>query len=459
LTRYDIAIIGAGPAGMAAAVEARRLGLSAIVVDEQRSPGGQIWRDVERATEADCSRLGPDYARGKNLAAAFRASGAVYRPRCLVWHVDAPGRLLNASGPGGTFTIDARNIIVATGALERAMPVPGWHLPGVMTAGGLQILLKTSGLVSDRAVLTGNGPLLWLIASQMVAAGVPPKALVEVATPGSIRRSLWKLPGAMRDLKQLRKGLAMIQAVRRAGVAIYRNAGKVEVTGTGIASGLKFVCSKQTIQIATDCIAIHHGILPNPQVPRLLGCRHAWDEAQAAFRPEIDEYGETSVSGIFVAGDGAKTGGAVAAEITGSIAARRIAQLLGHDAYPRQLRSTLAAALAIRPFLDTLYPPSAQCDVPLDNTIICRCEEVTAGDIRAAIAIGAKGPNQAKAYLRCGMGPCQGRVCGTTVSRLIASELNINEEKVGYYTVRPPIKPLPLRALLTTSYPITDEKP
>jgi len=175
--KIDFAIVGAGPAGMAAAALAAELGLDTTLIDEQDAPGGQIYRGIERASgnSSGNSPLGPDYLAGKPLAAALRASNAAYLPATLVWHIDPDGTLsLLSQGNSGAAsrTLRARRILVAAGAIERPVPVPGWTLPGVMTAGAAQILLKTGDIVpAGRTVLAGQGPLVWLVAAQLVRRG------------------------------------------------------------------------------------------------------------------------------------------------------------------------------------------------------------------------------------------------------------------------------------------------
>ena len=167
----DLAIVSAGPAGMAAAILAAELGLATVVIDEQDTPGGQIYRGIERSP--DPAALGPDYVAGGALVGAFRASAAQYRPATTAWHIDPEG-VLSLMADGKSDAIEARRILIATGAIERPVPLPGWTLPGVMTAGAAQIMLKTAALVPDgRAVLAGQGPLLYLLAWQLVRAGTP----------------------------------------------------------------------------------------------------------------------------------------------------------------------------------------------------------------------------------------------------------------------------------------------
>ena len=191
----DLAIVGAGPAGMAAAALAAKLGLDTLLIDEQEGPGGQIYRAIERAGTTGSSPLGADYLAGQPLVAALRASGARYRPATTVWHIDADGMLSLASN-GASDTVDARRILLATGAIERPVPIPGWILPGVMTVGAAQILLKTADLVPDgRVVLAGQGPLLYLAALQLARAGAPPAALLETTPHENYHAALRNLGG------------------------------------------------------------------------------------------------------------------------------------------------------------------------------------------------------------------------------------------------------------------------
>lgn len=180
----DVVIIGAGPAGMACAIEAAGKGVSVLVLDENPAPGGQIYRAVESAGVRRLEVLGPDYAKGKSLVSAFRAAkGIDYRPGSTVWNIGTDRRV-EYSRDGRSYGVVAGSLVVATGALERPSPCPGWTLPGVTTAGALQILLKGSGVVHEDAVLVGAGPLLWLLAAQLVDGGTPPKAVVETTPPG-----------------------------------------------------------------------------------------------------------------------------------------------------------------------------------------------------------------------------------------------------------------------------------
>jgi octopine oxidase subunit A len=444
----DLAIVGAGPAGMAAAVEAAALRLSALVVDEQPAPGGQVFRGVEGPAARDPA-LGRDYRRGAALVRAFRTGGAEYRPSTTLWHLDPEEGVLSLAAGGATEEVRARRVLLATGAQERPVPIPGWTLPGVMTAGAAQILLKTAGAVpldGRRTVLAGQGPLLWLLAVQLLRAGAAPALILETRPTGGVAAAARRagLRGLLTGGALLAKGLSFIAEARLAipilsGTTGLLAEGDVRLRRVRWDGGA----------LPCDLLLLHEGVVPATHVPLALGLEHAWDPGQRCWRPSTDAFGASSHPRVAVAGDAAGVGGWEAAVAAGRLAALDAARRLGRlgaEEVERRSAPLLAArrrALAVRPFLDRLYAPPAWVLVPPeDATTVCRCEEVTAGQVRVAAQLGATGPNQAKAYLRCGMGPCQGRLCAATVAALIAETRGVPVEEVGPLRPRAPYKPI-----------------
>jgi NADPH-dependent 2,4-dienoyl-CoA reductase/sulfur reductase-like enzyme len=452
MQEFDLAIIGAGPAGMAAAHEAAGLGLRVVLLDEQPRPGGQVHRDVDRVAGARADRLGLDYRHGLRLTAALRQADIHHLAGAVVWAIE-DGFCLSYTRNGQAGQVTAARVVLATGALERPMPLPGWTLPGVMMAGAGQILLKQSGVAARRAVLVGAGPLLYLVAAQMVRAGTPPLALVETPTGADRWRALRHLAGALRGWRDLVKGAAMLAVIARARVPRFPAATDIVIEGKTGPDALRFTSRGRAHRIPCDVVFLHHGVVPDTQAARSLGVRHLWHPQQACFVPQLDDWGGTDVPGVYIAGDGGGIGGAGAAEIAGRLAALRLAEDAGRitqaqrDHRAKPLRAALSRALALRPFLDAAFPPYAAALAPADDTVVCRCEEVTAGTIRDHARLGCLGPNQAKAYGRAGMGPCQGRYCGLTVTAILAKANGRSFDDTGYFRIRPPLKPVTLGAL------------
>ena len=449
MDEVDFLVIGAGPAGMAAAAEAAQAGLSVALIDEQAQPGGQIYRNVTEAGPRRRAILGAEYAAGLPLALGVAGPGIRHVAQASVWQI-GPDLSVGCSAGGRALAFRGRCLLIATGALERPVPLPGWTLPGVMTAGAAQILLKQAGMVPGRAVLAGSGPLLYLVGAQLVRAGHPPLALVETQGPDALRAALRHLPGALRGWRAMAKGLGWMAELRRAGVPRHTGAADLAIEGTDVAEALAFTCGGRRHRIACETVLLHEGVVPNVQATRSLGLPHRWHEGQHCFVPAHDRWGLTPLDGIYVAGDGAGIGGAKAAALAGRLAALHAAAALGRIAPAmRDLRAAplfraRARELAPRPFLDAAYPPGAQTRAPDDATVVCRCEEVTAGDIRRFAALGCLGPNQAKAFGRAGMGPCQGRYCGLTVTAILAEATGQSPDETGYFRIRPPLKPVTL---------------
>jgi NADPH-dependent 2,4-dienoyl-CoA reductase/sulfur reductase-like enzyme len=459
----DLAIIGAGPAGLAAAVRARGLGLSVTVIDEQPAPGGQIWRAIEARMAGGASLRQGDDVAGLALVKAFRASGATYLPGRQVWQIE-PGFAVYASADGKSEKLAARAILLATGAQERPVPFPGWTLPGVMTVGAAQILLKTSGQVPDAPVLiAGTGPLILLYACQLLDAGGRIAGILDTAPRSNKLAALRHMPRALANYRDLARGLGWLRRLRAAGVPVVRNVSHLTANGGDALASVHYeTAAGERKDLPATLLLVHEGVIPSIHMPLALGCAYAWQEGQLCFAPIVDTWGESSVAGLYVAGDGAGIGGAAAAALKGEIAAIGVAEKLRQvdstraAAEAAPLRVRLGRALATRPMLDALYRPRSEVLTPDDDTIVCRCEEVTAGQIRAAASVGIAGPNQVKAFTRSGMGPCQGRQCGHAVSAILAQAANATMDEIGFYRLRSPLKPVTLGELASLDTPEVD---
>jgi bacterioferritin-associated ferredoxin len=284
----------------------------------------------------------------------------------------------------------------------------------------------------------------------MIDAGAAPQALVETQTSGMMARAMPHLPRALLATPMLFKGLGLLRKIRAAGVMRYTGAvgfGAANTSDGDIA--FTFAAKGRVRTLSTPLLLIHQGVVPATHVSRAAGIGHCWNPAQQAFQPAVDGWGRSDVQGVHVAGDAAGIGGAEAAQAAGRLAALDILHLSGRlslDTRNAQAAADLAAlrrARSLRPFLDAAFAPMPEFLAPLGETIVCRCEEVTAADVRGAVVEGATGPRQVKTATRAGMGPCQGRMCDLTVRGILSA--------CGAHPAAPrarsPIKPVTLGEL------------
>ena len=453
-SHYQLLIIGAGPAGLAAAVTASEKGVSCALLDEQAAPGGQIYRSVESVSKQREEILGSEYSRGKDLALAFRQCNAEYFPETKVWSLNGQ-KEVGVLYKDQSQIITADQILVASGAMERPVPFPGWTLPGVMQAGAGQILFKSAGVVpSDGVVLAGSGPLLLLLAWQYLHAGVDIKAILDVTPLTNHLLALPKLPRALMAHHYLTKGLAYQLDLKRAGVSNKIGVTNLRAEGDEQLEGVRFCQFGREQFIETDLLLTHFGVIPHVWLTQSAGCKHQWDSSQQCWRPEHDEWGGTSIEGILVAGDGAGINGARSAEHAGRLAGLQALYLLDvlskaeRDQQSINDRQWMKDERHIRPFLEAYFAiPQSMLATKDRDTIVCRCEEITAGQLRDAVENGHGDSNQVKFLTRCGMGACQGRQCANAVAHIVADAGGQAVSVESHYRGRPPVSPITLGQL------------
>jgi len=465
----DLVVVGGGPAGLAATAEAVAAGLSVTMIDENAGLGGQIYRGLERAQTTRGSLLGEAYLTGRPLLDAVRRSNATLMLRSTVWSIERRDGgfvvgVASADAAGGQrrmVELSARTVLIATGALERPFPIPGWTLPGVMTVGAAQTLLKSDGLVpTGPTVIAGGGPLLFLLAAQYRRAGAPVDQLL-LTTPTSNLGAALPRAASFLASTYAGKGFGLLASLL-GRVRMVRGVTRLAAEGRDALETVSYVAAGREHRVAAKTLLLHQGVVPQASLAMAAGCGHRWNPVRLAFEPARDSFGESLVPGLYIAGDCAGIGGAEAAALEGRIAARRIAAVLagasetGVDRTTAALRRNLQHALRGRGFLDRLYRPANSFRNPPDEVVVCRCESVTAGAIRAACARGASGPNQVKTFTRAGMGPCQGRLCGLTVAEIISKATGQPMEDVGHARLRFPGKPVTLGELAALHRPSED---
>ena len=447
-----VVVIGAGPAGLRAAEALVRGGVRPILIDEAERPGGQIYRQPPAgAARAPEALYGFEAKKAVALHAVLgRLGDAVdYRPRTLVWSVF--GQRLDTLGPSGPGVVDFDRLIIASGAMDRVLPFPGWTLPGVFTLGGAQIALKAQGMsIGRRVALVGAGPLLPLVAYQYAKAGAEIAAVLDV-TPFSAK--LTNVPGLMAEFGTLAKGLWYTLRNGVAGLNVWSGVRAIGVEGEGRVRGLWWR-DATGIRHSVECDAVgaSFGLRSETQLADLAGCAFAFDAVTRQWLPQRDAAGRSSVAGVYLAGDGAGIGGADVAELQGERAALAVLEDLAKPVdkvRAAALDRRLARQARFRSALEGAYPyPAHLLDDIADDEIVCRCEGITAEALRAAASErDAHEMNRLKALTRIGMGRCQGRVCGHAAAEILSRTVSRDIASVGRLRGNPPVKPIPIGGL------------
>ncbi|WP_395070154.1 FAD-dependent oxidoreductase [Paraburkholderia silvatlantica] len=447
-----VVVIGAGPAGVRAAQTLVAAGLRPVVVDEGRRDGGQIYRRQPEGFKRSYEALyGTEAERAASLHRDFDALRAQidYLPDTLVWNVGPKSVHLASGARYHALAFDA--LIVCSGATDRLMPVPGWHLAGAYSLGGAQVALKSQGCaIGARTVMMGTGPLLYLVAAQYVKAGATVSAVLDTSTLGQRMRAL---PDLLQVPATLRKGMALLRTLRRAGVPMHRGVTPLAIEGSpehGVTAVRVKLANGGEARVACDAVALGYHLRSETQIADLAGCAFHFDRAARQWLPEVDQDGRSSVAGVYLAGDGARVRGADAAERAGRLAALAALQDAGAAssngalAEAARLRVELARFTRFARGLRNAFPWPAQFAATLpDDTVVCRCEAVTAGELRRVVReTGATEANRAKAFSRVGMGRCQGRFCAHAGAEVIAAEARVPLEAVGRLRGQAPVKPL-----------------
>jgi len=440
----DVGIVGAGPAGMAAANVCALAGLSVVVLDEGHRAGGQIFRQLPPGASGTAIAEPPSHHHGHELLTTFSHSQVALRSGATVWDAK-PGRLWFEQD-GASWLLRCERIVLAPGAYDRCIPFPGWTLPGVLTAGALQVMVRGFGVVpGKRALVAGSGPLLLPTVTALLSAGVEVVGAVEAS---SRWRALRALPGVLGNGARLREAFWYARQLLRAGVklqwgwTIVRCEGDGRVQRATIArvdgEGRPRPGSERTLEV--DVVGAGFGLVPSIELGLHLGCTSRWNAARGGHCLVVDREQRTSVAGVWAAGEACGIGGAEVAAAEGKVAGHAVVAsargghvpllALAKAARERRSSDAMLGAFAPLPGLHELARP---------DTIVCRCEDVTLAVAQQAAALHGPSARAIKVGCRAGMGPCQARICGPSLQALASRD--------GARAMDVPVVQVPLKAV------------
>lgn len=459
----DIIIVGAGPAGMEAAIAARKNGASVVIIDRYSRPGGQYFK---RMPKSFCLHSDTPHDRqAEQLLRTLEDSGARILTDTTVWNIEAEANTQNwrvfLAGENTPSELLGRAVILATGAYDRPIAFPGWTLPGVLSSGAVQTLLKSQRVLpGKRFLVSGTGPLQLAVAAQLVWAGADIAGVYEGARLGL--RALRHIPVLWGQWERLCEGFLYMGTLLKAKVPYKTGWSVIEARGDGKveevvvarldAEWKPIPGSEQTHTV--DTLVVGYGFQPINDLARLVGCAHDCHTASGGLVPRRNALMETTIPGIYAVGDGTGIGGATLSRMEGRVAGLGAAYGLGflrqeevHAALARE-RKTLLQEQRFARFLGEMFTPGAgMYMLAKQNTIICRCEEITLGEIEQAIEAGCDSLSLVKRMTRAGMGPCQGHICGQLAARILNENRGYAPQRLKSATVRAPVLPVPLTLL------------
>jgi NADPH-dependent 2,4-dienoyl-CoA reductase/sulfur reductase-like enzyme len=465
----EVLVVGAGPAGLSAALAARQAGAGVLVVDERHQAGGQFFKQpvASPGLGVEARLLDSQYRSGLRLLEEVARSGADLLTGVRVWGHDGPNELY-ALAAGRRMVLRPRALVLATGAFERAAPFPGWTLPGVMTTGAAQTLLRSYLVAPGRSVLiSGNGPLNLQVAAELVEVGAKVVAVAEAAALWHPGRAVHLARMASSAPSYLLRGASYLATLRRARVPLLARSAVVEVRGDGRAekalvarldrTGRPVPGSRRTFEV--DAVCVGYGFVPSSELARSLGCRQGYSRGIGPW-VEADRRGRTSVPGVWVVGDGGRVGGAEVAQATGTLAGLDVAESLGHRPGPalevtrRRAERALARAEAFQRGLGArIRAPTLIDQLATPETLVCRCEEVTLAQLLASAKPWLAAAGSIKRVSRAGMGKCQGRYCSPVLVELAARISGAEPGPRSGFAPQAPFSPTPLSAVASPSGP------
>jgi thioredoxin reductase/bacterioferritin-associated ferredoxin len=447
---YDVIVIGAGPSGVSAAIKCSKKSLKVLIIDSNENSGGQIYRAPPKSYVKKKEKSLKENLIQIKFSEELKKNNIDTAYNHTVWQV-SPGYKIDAFSEEGTIQWKTKNLIVATGTYEKIIPFEGWTTPGVIGLAACTVMLKShQTLPGERIILAGNGPLLILVAYYVVKFGGKIEAIIDTSKKSHWLKSIFSLVLSPQNFIQ---GITWMLKIIFSRIPIYSNSMVTKVTNekNGISVEIKNIENKKLKKISTEVLAVGHGLTPSTDITRLLRVDHVYNELKGGWIAKIDKYFRSSAKGLYITGDGAGISGAVAAHDKGKLTAYAILfdeNIIDEKEFKQEtiqiLRKLNRYEIFAKGIANLNSTPKELINNIDENTILCRCEDITKKEIIHAIKKGAKNLNQIKSWTRFGMGPCQGRTCQYSVARVAADELDCKIEELGYLTGRSPIRPFPL---------------
>lgn len=455
-SQADLVVIGGGPAGLEAAIAATDAGVEVILIDGHKRLGGQYFKQLSDPIKSNTkSKAQKEF---DSLQRKVQQSKITIFSETTVWDAFKEGDswVLYLSGAMAPEILQAKRLVVAPGTYDRPIPFPGWTLPGVMTAGAVQVMIKSQRILpGQRFLLSGLGPLQLAVGAQLVDAGAEVVAVLEAAQIGV--SSLRYAPQMWGQWSKLLEGWEYWRTLKRSkvplkfGQAVIEAKGESEVSQVVTAKldeNMRLIPGTEQV-VGIDTLVVGFGLQPCSKLTRLLGCDHIYVPKQMYHVPRRNGEMETSLPGVFSAGDGAGVGGVQLARIEGRIAGNAVARQLNkltetaaRDALDNE-KPALARERRFAAMLSELYQVKpGMTDLATDETLLCRCSEITRKEVSKAVEDGCEDLIWTKRITRAGMGMCQGRMCGQVIARLVAVQTGKDPALVPLDKVRPPIMPV-----------------
>ena len=445
---FDVIVIGAGPSGVAASVSAAKNGAKVLIIDSNINTGGQVYKPPPESFTKISNKINKEINLQIKQKELLKKSNVKIALNHSVWQITENFKIFAINNESTFIEWQCKILIVATGTYERIIPFPGWTNPGIIGLAATTTLLKSHRILpGKKTLIAGCGPLLAVVASGIIKSGGSVVAIIDNNKSTNWLTSIYPM---LSNLWALLDGLKWLKDILLNFIPIYFNSSISNVTlknGEYLIS-IKNNKNKKITKIKADSVCVGYGLIPSIDILKSIGAQIYFNNKLSSWIPVLDRYYQTTINNLYSVGDGTGIDGAVPAYEKGLIAGNAASlklNIINENQFNLVTKNIFKKLKRYQKFgqcmARLMTPNNDILDNLTEETVICRCEDVTLKEINDSIKIGAKDINQLKSWTRCGMGPCQGRTCEDTISRIM-SKYSGNREAVGVLTRRFPLKPI-----------------